>query len=84
MRQFNVVSSVHQALVPLQVKIHTYSISVSKDATNSEIVKSQMVFSDLTLIAWYLVNEIDFGPHVDAHSGHSSNSSIHSWGPRAS
>lgn len=51
MRQFNVVSSVHQALVPLQVKIHIYSISVSKDVTNSEIVKSQTVFSDLTLIA---------------------------------
>lgn len=25
------------------------------------------------------MNKIDFGPHINAHSGHSSDSSIHPW-----
>lgn len=40
--QLDVVSSVHQALVSLPVKIHIYCLSVNEDASHLGIIKSQI------------------------------------------
>lgn len=37
---------------------------------------------DLSLVV-YLIDEIDFGPHINAHSGHSPDRRVHPWVNRA-
>lgn len=82
-RQLDVVSSVHQALVSLQVKIPIYCIRVNEKRCKfrSSFEPNRCVCLATSHWRWYLVNEIDFGPHVDAHPGHSSNSGVHTWDP---
>lgn len=76
----NVISSIHQTLVALNVKTHSFMIYKSLIRVPMCLFTISWHVSELQpACSLYLMNKVDFSASVEANSDCGSHSSVHTW-----